>query len=72
MFYFILLFTPGGITDVLLHITAVDVALHATYYINARFHFLLKSPCDLFLGFLPQDTQQTQAVAPAGINRLTF
>jgi cytochrome c oxidase subunit 1 len=71
---FIMMFTVGGITGVVLANAGADVALHNTYYVIAHFHYVLSlgATFAIFAGFTYWFPLMSGRLLPEWIGRVHF
>lgn len=71
---FIVLFTAGGVTGVLLSNGGLDVALHDTYYVVAHFHYVLSMGAvfGIFAGFYYWIGKMTGFAYPEVLGKIHF
>ena len=71
---FILLFTIGGVTGVVVASAGVDHSLHDTYYVVAHFHYVLSlgSAFAIFAGFYYWFPKMTGYLYSEGLAKLQF
>jgi cytochrome c oxidase subunit 1 len=71
---FLLLFTIGGLTGVVLSNAGLDIAMHDTYYVVAHFHYVLSMGAvfSLFAGFYYWFWRITGLVIPEVLGNVHF
>jgi cytochrome c oxidase subunit 1 len=71
---FIVLFTFGGVTGIVLSNSGLDVALHDTYYVVGHFHYVLSMGAvfGMFAGFYYWIYKMTGAVYRESLGQLMF
>jgi cytochrome c oxidase subunit 1 len=71
---FLLLFTIGGLTGVVLYNAGLDIAMHDTYYVVAHFHYVLSMGAvfSLFAGFYYWFWRITGLVIPEVLGNVHF